>query len=103
MDSPAQAGRGLGPVNNYFVRCVVIKIVNDKAHAAAHIENMGKAGNAGSGDFDHNPQGRDDLTSGRCRTFAYLPTGKPRSALLALRTNRLRRTHEVIVNRPWVL
>ncbi len=82
------------------MRCVVVKIVNDKALAVAHIENMGKASNAGSGDFDHNPQGRDDLAPGRCRAFAYLPLGKPRSPLLALRPNRLRRTHEVIVNRP---
>jgi hypothetical protein len=82
----------------------VVKIVSGKALAAAHIENMGnsfdKFGNAASGDFDHNPQGRDDLAAGRCHAFAYLPTGKPRSALLALRPNRRRRTHEVIVNRP---
>ena len=80
------------------------KIVNDKALAAAHTENMGnsfgKCGNAGSGDFGHNPQGRDDLGSVRCRAFAYLPAGKPRSALLALTPNPLRRTHEMIVNRP---
>ena len=90
----------LGPVNNYFVRCVAFKIVSGKALAAAHIENMGKASNAASGDFDHNPQGRDDLAPVRCRAFAHLPTGKPRSTLLALRPNRRRRTHEVIVNRP---
>ena len=78
----------------------MFKIVNDKALAAAHIENMSEASNAGSGDFDHNPQGRDDLAPELCRTFAYLPTGKLRSALLALRPNRLRRTHEVIANRP---
>src|SRR5665647_1202941 len=36
----------------------------------------------------------------RCRTFAYLPRGKPRSALLALSPNRLRRTHVIMVNRP---
>ncbi len=49
----------LGPVNNYFVRCVAFKIVSGKALAAAHIENMGnsfaKCGNAASGDFEHNP------------------------------------------------
>jgi len=78
----------------------VVKIVNDKALAAAHIENMGKASNAGSGDFDHNPKGRDDLASGRCRAFACLPAGKRRSTLLALKPNCLRRTHEMIVNRP---
>ena len=95
-----QAAVTLGSVSNYFVRCVVVKIVNDKALAAAHIENMSEASNAGSGDFDHNPQGRDDLAPVRCRAFACLPTGKPRSTLLALRPNRRRRTHEMIVNRP---
>ena len=89
----------LGPVNNYFVRCVVAKIVSGKAFAAARIENTGKASNAASGDFGLNPQGRDDLASGRCRAFAHLPRGKPRSTLLALRPNRRRRTHEIIVNR----
>jgi hypothetical protein len=79
----------------------VAKIVNGKALAAAHIENMGKASNAASGDFGHNPQGRDDLDPWRCPAFAYLPPGKPRSALLALAPNRLRRTHAAIVNRPW--
>jgi hypothetical protein len=82
----------------------VAKIVNGKALAAAHIENMGnpvdKCGNAASGDFGHNPGGRNDLAPGHCRTFAYLPTGKRRSVLRALRPNRRRRTHEVIVNRP---
>jgi hypothetical protein len=40
----------------------VAKIVNGKALAAAHIGNMGnpvgKCGNAASGDFGHNPEGR---------------------------------------------
>jgi hypothetical protein len=89
----------LGPVNHYFVRCVVAKIVSGKALAAAHIGNMGKASNAASGDFGHNPEGRDDLAPGHCRTFAYLPPGKPRSVLRALGPNRRRRTHEVMVNR----
>jgi hypothetical protein len=78
----------------------VAKIVNGKALAAAHIGNMGKASNAASGDFGHNPEGRDDLAPRHCRTFAYLPTGKPRSVLRILRPNRHRRTHEVMVNRP---
>ena len=55
----------LGSVNHYFVRCVVVKIVSGKTLAAAHIENMrnsfDKFGNVASGDFDHNPEGRDDL------------------------------------------
>ncbi len=76
------------------------KIVNGKARAAAHIENMGEASNAASGDFGHNPKGRDELASVRCRAFACLPTGKPRSTLLALRPIRRSRTHEMIVNRP---
>ena len=91
----------LGPVNNHFMRCVVVKIVSGKALAGAHIENMGKASNAASGDFDHNPEGRDDLAPVRCRAFACLPTGKPRSTLLALRPNRRRRTHEMRVNRRF--
>ncbi len=80
------------------------KIIDGKALAAAHIANMGhsvgKCGNAASGDFGHNPEGRNDLAPWRCRAFAYLPMGKPRSALLALGPNRLRHTHEMIVNRP---
>jgi hypothetical protein len=83
------------------MRCVVAKIVSGKAHAAAHIENMGKAGNTASGDFGRNPEGRGDLASWRCRAFAYLPMGKPRSTLLALRPNRRRRTHEVTAHRPY--
>ncbi|MDP3715370.1 MAG: hypothetical protein Q8R21_03060, partial [Burkholderiales bacterium] len=63
------------------MRCVAAKIVSGEALAAVHIENMGKASNAASGDFGHNPEGRDDLAPGHCRTFAYLPTGKPRSGL----------------------
>ena len=82
------------------MRCVVAKIVDGKALAAANIANIDKASNEASGDFGHNPKGRDDLGSSRCRPFAYLPLGKPRSALLALSPNRLRRTHVVMVNRP---
>ena len=77
------------------------KIGSGKAIAAAHIENMGKASNAASGDFGLNPEGRDDLAPVRCRAFACLPTGKRRSTLLALRPNRRRRTHEMMVNRPY--
>ncbi len=76
------------------------QIAGGKALAAANIANIGKASNATSGDLGHNPKGRDDLDSWRCRPFAYLPLGKPRSALLAPSPNRLRRTHVVIVNRP---
>ena len=76
------------------------KIVDGEALDAANIENIGKASNEASGDFGHNPKGRDDLGPWRCRAFAYLPRGKPRSALLALNPNRLRRTHVVIANRP---
>ena len=90
----------IGPVNNHFVRCVEAKIVSGKAFAAARIGNTGKANNAASGDFGPNPEGRDDLASGRCRAFAHLPTGKPRSTLLALRPNR-RRTHELTAHRPY--
>ncbi len=96
----AAGNKQSGPVNHHFVRCVVTKIVSGKALAAVHIENMGKASNAASGDFGLNPQGRDDLAPVRCRAFACLPTGKPRSTLLALWPNRRRRTHEMMVNRP---
>jgi hypothetical protein len=84
------------------MRCVVAKIADGKALGATNIVNIGKASNEGSGDFGHNPKGREDLGSWRCRTFNYLPRGKPRSALLALSPNRLRRTHVVNVNRPWL-
>ncbi|HSN38924.1 MAG TPA: hypothetical protein VLT92_01905, partial [Burkholderiales bacterium] len=73
------------------------KIVDGKALAAANIANIGKASNATSGDLGHNPKGRDDLGPRRCCPFAYLPLGKPRSALLALSPNRLHRTHVVMV------
>ena len=53
------------------MRCVVAKIVNGKALAAAHIENMGKASNAASGDFGHNPEGRDDLASALSRLCLF--------------------------------
>ncbi len=91
---------GKGPANHYRMRCVVAKIVDGKALVAANIANIGKTSNEASDDFGHNPEGRDDLSPWRCRTFAYLPRGKPRSALLALSPNRLRRTHAVMVNRP---
>jgi len=64
-----------------------------------HIMNMDKVSNAASGNFDRNPQGRDDFFPWHCRPFAYLPMGKSRSALLALDQNHLRRTHEIMVNR----
>ena len=76
------------------------KIVDGKALGAANIANIGKTSNEASGDFGRNPKGRDDLGSWRCPAFAYLPLGKPRSTLLALNPNRLRRTHVVMVNRP---
>ena len=77
------------------------KIVNDKALAAAHIENMGKASNAGSGDFGHNPEGRDDLASGLGASSAVCPLANKRRRDNALGPNRRRRTHEVVINRPW--
>jgi len=83
-----------------FGEGLLAKIFMGKAFAAGHIMYMGKPNNAASGEFGHNPEGRGDLAPGRCRAFAYLPTGKPRSALLALGPNRLRRIHEMMVNRP---
>ena len=46
---------GVGPVNHYRVRCVVAKIVDGKALAAANIANIGKVSNEASGDFGRNP------------------------------------------------
>ncbi|MDP2239297.1 MAG: hypothetical protein Q8K18_03925, partial [Burkholderiales bacterium] len=72
------------------------KIVDNNALVAAHIANMGKTSNDGSGDFGRNPKGRDAEQrfavarpimgenkargrvapargSWRCRTIAYFP------------------------------
>jgi hypothetical protein len=39
----------------------VAKIVDGKAIGAVNIANIGKTSNEASGNFGHNPKGRDDL------------------------------------------